>query len=223
MAPHSSWRPFFSDLQDWPLGLCDWESVDVDNDLTPSDTIFPTNVAETLQVHENAGHKWYFLTKQSKDEVLLFKIFDSDEHSSRGAVLRLSTYLPPHHDKKPKEKKEKKRRLVFPSIPKCHMLIAGDSLSSCLLPTRGFGWLWGFEAEGEYRNKGCRVLWLTRGNACADGWTSLKGGGDHDRNDCDDLEQRLGPSGSDNVGMCFELRELGPYRGQPPKEMRILS
>lgn len=83
----SSWRPFFSELEDWPLGLCDWRSLDVENDLTPSDTVFPTNVAETLQVHESPAHTWYFLDKQSKDELLLFKIFDSDGTSSRGEAL----------------------------------------------------------------------------------------------------------------------------------------
>jgi hypothetical protein len=56
----------------------------VENDLIPSDTVFPTNVAETLQVHASPTHKWYFLDKQSKDELLLFKIFDSDGKSSRG-------------------------------------------------------------------------------------------------------------------------------------------
>ncbi|KAK4173619.1 hypothetical protein QBC36DRAFT_389582 [Triangularia setosa] len=79
----NSWRPFFSDLEDWPLGLCDSRSVDVEDDIIPSDTVFPTNVAETLQVHHSPAHKWYFLDKQSRDELLLFKIFDSDETSSR--------------------------------------------------------------------------------------------------------------------------------------------
>ncbi|KAK0744960.1 hypothetical protein B0T21DRAFT_95618 [Apiosordaria backusii] len=79
----NSWRPFFSDLEDWPLGLCDSRSVDIEDDIIPSDTVFPTNVAETLQVHHSPAHKWYFLDKQSQDELLLFKIFDSDDASSR--------------------------------------------------------------------------------------------------------------------------------------------
>ncbi|KAK0672546.1 hypothetical protein QBC41DRAFT_216880 [Cercophora samala] len=79
----NSWRPFFSDLEDWPLGLCDARSLDIEEDITPSDTVFPTNVAETLQVHHSPAHRWYFLDKQSQNELLLFKIFDSDDTSSR--------------------------------------------------------------------------------------------------------------------------------------------
>jgi len=59
----------------------------VENDLTPSDTVFPTNVAETLQVHASPAHAWHFLDKQSKNELLLFKIFDSNSTSSRGKPL----------------------------------------------------------------------------------------------------------------------------------------
>jgi len=82
----------FSELEDWPLGVVDWRSVDVERDLIPSDTVFPTNVAETLQVHHSPSHSWHYLDKQRKDEVLLFKIFDSSDTVAK--VCPHAAFLP---------------------------------------------------------------------------------------------------------------------------------
>lgn len=79
----SAWRPLFTPLQEWPLAVCDSRSVDIEQDFIPSDSVFPHNVAETLQVFYNKAHSWWFLTDQCRDEVLLFKIFDTDETVAR--------------------------------------------------------------------------------------------------------------------------------------------
>jgi len=79
----NAWRPLFTPLQDWPLAVCDSSSVDIEHDFIPSDSVFPHNVAETLQVFHNKAHSWWFLSDQCRDEVLLFKIFDTDETVAR--------------------------------------------------------------------------------------------------------------------------------------------
>lgn len=83
----STWRPLFDKVDDWPLALCDSRSVDLEADLIPSDSVFPDTVSETLQVFQNPEHKWFFLDGQKINEMLLFKIFDSDESVSRCKYL----------------------------------------------------------------------------------------------------------------------------------------
>ncbi|TGO43680.1 hypothetical protein BCON_1107g00020 [Botryotinia convoluta] len=79
----NTWRPLFDELNDWPLALCDSRSINLEEDLIPSDSVFPETVSETLQVFQNTEHKWYFLDGQKMNEMLLFKIFDSDDSVSR--------------------------------------------------------------------------------------------------------------------------------------------
>lgn len=71
--------------------MCDSRSVDVELDFVPSDSVFPHNVAETLQVFHNKAHSWWFLGDQCRDEVLLFKIFDSDETVARCKWIVIKT------------------------------------------------------------------------------------------------------------------------------------
>jgi len=88
----SAWRPLFSPLQDWPLAVCDSRSVDIEQDFITSDSVFPNNVAETLQVFYNKAHSWWFLSDQRRDEVLLFKIFDTNETVARCKWTRIKVF-----------------------------------------------------------------------------------------------------------------------------------
>jgi len=73
----SIWRPLFGPLKDWPLGVCDFRSVDVARDLIASDNILPHVVGETYNVLHNKRHQWYYLEEQMPNEILMFKSFDS--------------------------------------------------------------------------------------------------------------------------------------------------
>jgi hypothetical protein len=73
----SIWRPLFGPLKDWPLGVCDFRSLDVSRDLIASDNILPHMVGETYNVLHNKRHRWYYLKDQMPNEVLIFKSFDS--------------------------------------------------------------------------------------------------------------------------------------------------
>lgn len=71
------WRPLFGPLQDWPLGLCDYSSIDPQRDLVPSDNIYTHLVTETYNVYHDNCHRWYFLGDMKPDELLVFKSFDT--------------------------------------------------------------------------------------------------------------------------------------------------
>ena len=44
--------------------------------------------------HKHGKHSWYYLSGQRPDEVLLFKIFDSDEAAKTRCVAHTSVDLP---------------------------------------------------------------------------------------------------------------------------------
>jgi hypothetical protein len=66
------WRPIAHPAIDWPLGLCDYRSVD-ENDTFPVALIFPHREGETLGVKYNPNHKWKYLHGMTPDEIVLIK------------------------------------------------------------------------------------------------------------------------------------------------------
>jgi hypothetical protein len=74
----------FGPLEDWPLGLLDYQSIDTKNDLVASDNIYPHIVSETYNVFHNEAHKWFYLGNHQPDEIFVFKSFDSK--STRGTA-----------------------------------------------------------------------------------------------------------------------------------------
>ncbi|KAK8018781.1 tetratricopeptide repeat domain containing protein [Apiospora marii] len=74
----NAWRPIKGPLVDWPLGLCDTRTVDFEADTMPGDIVFRRFFTENLQVHHNPKHAWYWLPRQTVDEVLIFKSAESD-------------------------------------------------------------------------------------------------------------------------------------------------
>ncbi len=63
---------------DWPLALCDAETVDFENDTMAGDVVDRDAVFENTQVHFNPGQKWYYLPNQMPSELLIFKNADSE-------------------------------------------------------------------------------------------------------------------------------------------------
>ena len=62
---------------DWPLAICDAETVDFENDTMPGDVVDRDAVFENTQVHYNPQQKWYYLANQIPSELLIFKNADS--------------------------------------------------------------------------------------------------------------------------------------------------
>ncbi|ETS78888.1 hypothetical protein PFICI_08741 [Pestalotiopsis fici W106-1] len=71
------WRPIRGPVEDYPLALCDGTSVS-DVDLIACDHVRRNFKGETIYPYYSPNQKWYYLSKQEKDEVLLIKMFDSD-------------------------------------------------------------------------------------------------------------------------------------------------
>jgi len=66
------WRPIAHPAIDWPLGLCDYRSVD-ESDTFPVALIFPDREVEALGVQYNPNHKWKYLHGMTPDEIVLIK------------------------------------------------------------------------------------------------------------------------------------------------------
>ncbi|KAF8811247.1 hypothetical protein BYT27DRAFT_7240407 [Phlegmacium glaucopus] len=76
------WRPIANPAIDWPLALCDYQSVDIKKDVFPVALIYPEREGETLGVKYNENHKWKYLHGMTPEEIVLIKCFDSIQDGS---------------------------------------------------------------------------------------------------------------------------------------------
>jgi len=76
------WRPISGPVQESPLAVCDAQSM-VPDDFVKHVLKYRDREGEVYSVAYNPNHKWYYLPNQEKEEVLLFKCYDSDTHSAR--------------------------------------------------------------------------------------------------------------------------------------------
>ena len=76
------WRRFDKDGTDTPFAVCDKRTVS-EKELIPTDLFNyigdePQGLTvEIYQSAHNQDHKWYFYPKMNRDEVLMFKTYDS--------------------------------------------------------------------------------------------------------------------------------------------------
>ncbi|KAL4080013.1 hypothetical protein V8B97DRAFT_1864287 [Scleroderma yunnanense] len=83
------WRPISHSAIDWPLALCDFRSVNAEEDLMPISLIYPDHEGETLGVKYNPKHQWIYKSAMDPEDLVLFKCFDSIED---GSVARLTPH-----------------------------------------------------------------------------------------------------------------------------------
>lgn len=76
MAAINVWRPIAEPLRDSPLAICDASSVEM-RDLLAADLIYPNRTGQIYYVAHNPAHRWYYASDMRKDEVWLFKNFDT--------------------------------------------------------------------------------------------------------------------------------------------------
>jgi hypothetical protein len=89
----SLWRAFSDPPQDWPLALCDARSVGVDEGIPNTLHIVDRIPDEAEMLREmpdeeslaaaaifpyNPGHRWWYFSNMTRDEVVLIKFHDSD-------------------------------------------------------------------------------------------------------------------------------------------------
>ncbi|THV52152.1 hypothetical protein BGAL_0087g00120 [Botrytis galanthina] len=71
------WRPLFNPADERPLAMCDYYSVK-EVDLKSADRASREYVGEIYYMQYNESQKWYWISHQSPDELLLFVNYDSD-------------------------------------------------------------------------------------------------------------------------------------------------
>ena len=72
------WRPICKIIEADPLAICEASSLSPE-DLILSERRYPDRIGETYQVAYNANHHWYYFPGMTSDEVLIFKVYDSEK------------------------------------------------------------------------------------------------------------------------------------------------
>lgn len=73
------WRPINGPVEDYPLALCNAFSVDESTDLVPGDRVTSQNVGEVYYIAFNSCQDWYWLSRQTPDEMTVFVSYDSSQ------------------------------------------------------------------------------------------------------------------------------------------------
>ena len=78
---NSVWRPLIRSVEDWPLAVCDGATVSR-SDLVETDHIRRHYTGSTMYLRHNPQQQFYYMSKQGRDDVLIFKQFDSQRNIS---------------------------------------------------------------------------------------------------------------------------------------------
>ena len=70
------WRATHAPIQSHPLALCDARTL-APGDLIKSERRYPDRVGETYQVAYNPDHRWFYFPEMTRDEALVFKVYDT--------------------------------------------------------------------------------------------------------------------------------------------------
>ncbi|KAI9723949.1 MAG: hypothetical protein M1812_000667 [Candelaria pacifica] len=73
------WRPIRHTVEDCPITICDGSTI-LESDLVECDRVRKYWVGTMGLVEYRPGFKWYYMSRQSPDDVLIFKNFDSEEN-----------------------------------------------------------------------------------------------------------------------------------------------
>ena len=72
------WRPIGIPIESDPLAICEAETLSPD-DLIASERRYPDRVGETYQISYNPEHRWHYFPRMTRDEALVFKVYDSEK------------------------------------------------------------------------------------------------------------------------------------------------
>lgn len=74
----SVWRPSGDPIESHPLAVMDGSTV-TDEKLVEVDVVRHSYIGESYYPLQHDAYKWYFINNQTKEDVLLFKMYDSAE------------------------------------------------------------------------------------------------------------------------------------------------
>ncbi len=107
------WRPIKGPVLRSPLALADASSVPPE-DLIATDQRFPDRVGEIYQLARGEGHRWYYASEMTPDEVILIKGWDSiDDGRARFSPHGAFIHPDETEDMPPRESIETRTYLVF--------------------------------------------------------------------------------------------------------------
>ena len=72
------WRPIDRPVRANPLAIADARSV-APGDLLVAERRYPHRVGQTYRLRYNPAHRWFYFPEMRRDEVLVFKVFDSEK------------------------------------------------------------------------------------------------------------------------------------------------
>ena len=75
-AIYNTWRPIRGTVYDTPLALCDARTI-APGDLIATEMRYRDRIGETFALAFNPDHRWYYAPRMQRDEIFLFKCFDS--------------------------------------------------------------------------------------------------------------------------------------------------
>jgi hypothetical protein len=70
------WRPIRYPVETHPLAICDARTVSP-ADFIVSERRYPDRVGQTYAIGYNPAHRWYWLPRMTRNEALVFKVYDS--------------------------------------------------------------------------------------------------------------------------------------------------
>ena len=71
------WRSIGGPIESDPLAICEASTLS-SKDLIVSERRYPDRVGETYQIAYNSDHRWYYFPMMTRDEALVFKVYDSE-------------------------------------------------------------------------------------------------------------------------------------------------
>ena len=74
-----TWRSIGSTVESEPLALCDGKTIPKTGFIR-NQRRYKDRTAETYHISYNPAHKWYYFPKMDRNEVLVFKVFDTDKN-----------------------------------------------------------------------------------------------------------------------------------------------
>ena len=71
------WRPIRGDVMRDPLGICDGRSIPQQGFILVQRR-YKDRTGEVYHIAHNAAHEWFYFPQMTRNEALVFKVFDSD-------------------------------------------------------------------------------------------------------------------------------------------------
>ena len=106
------WRPLVNPVQNFPLVLCDARTVST-SDVVPTERRAPNHIGEILLATYNPLHQWYYFSKMTSDEALVFKTFDSENAGRTPGSIHTSIDVPGISPDAPPRESIETRAFVF--------------------------------------------------------------------------------------------------------------